>query len=384
MGDEFGPFRALSLHSSAVNEYRPIIPDWCWFRQSGAYRAAARSFRWGSFLNILVTGGSGYIGSHICVELLGLGHQVVAYDNFSTSHPEALRRVEKITLKPLAVVRGDIRDHAALESTLRQYECDAVIHLAGLKAVGESVEMPLDYFDNNVAGTLTLLRAMRASGVRSLVFSSSATVYGEPEHLPLTEVHPLSATNPYGRSKLMVEDILRDLHRAEPDWRIGILRYFNPVGAHISGLIGEDPQSTPNNLMPYVGQVAAGRRENLSVWGADYNTPDGTGIRDYIHVTDLALGHVNALTRLVQPQCFSVNLGTGIGHSVMEVIRAFEKASGRRIPYKISARRPGDVAACYANPELAKKLLNWSAARDLATMCRDHWRWQSENPHGYG
>ena len=331
----------------------------------------------------MVTGGAGYIGSHTCVELLSTGHQVVVYDNFSNSHPEALFRVEQITGKSLTVVRGDIRDQDVLEATFLQYACDAVIHFAGLKAVGESVEKPLDYFDNNVVGTLSLLRAMQATGIKTLVFSSSATVYGEPQRLPLTEDHPLSATNPYGRTKLMVEDILRDLYVAEPDWHIGILRYFNPVGAHASGLIGEDPQGTPNNLMPYVAQVAVGRREKLNVWGADYPTADGTGVRDYIHVVDLAVGHLKALECLDRPQCLAVNLGTGVGYSVLDVVRAFEQASGHPVPYQISPRRPGDVAACYANPILAEKKLGWTAACDLASMCRDHWNWQIKNPMGY-
>ena len=334
-------------------------------------------------MNILITGGAGYIGSHTCVELLAAGHQVVVYDNFSNSHPEALRRVEKIAGKPLIVVNGDVRNQAALEAALRQYECDAVIHFAGLKAVGESVEKPLEYYDNNVTGTFSLLRAMKETGVNTLVFSSSATVYGEPQCLPLTEDHPLSATNPYGRSKLIVEEVLRDFHRAQPEWRIAILRYFNPVGAHESGLIGEDPQGIPNNLMPFVAQVAVKRREKLNIWGADYSTPDGTGVRDYIHVVDLALGHLKALERLDQPACFAVNLGTGVGYSVLDVVRAFELASARSVPHEISPRRPGDIAACYANPALAEKLLGWKAARDLSTMCRDHWRWQVNNPQGY-
>ncbi|WP_338919952.1 UDP-glucose 4-epimerase GalE [Pseudomonas silesiensis] len=334
-------------------------------------------------MNILITGGAGYIGSHTCVELLAAGHQVVVYDNFSNSHPEALRRVEQITGKPLIVVNGDVRNQAALEAALRQYECDAVIHFAGLKAVGESVEKPLEYYDNNVTGTFSLLRAMKETGVNTLVFSSSATVYGEPQCLPLTEDHPLSATNPYGRSKLIVEEVLRDFHRAQPEWRIAILRYFNPVGAHESGLIGEDPQGIPNNLMPFVAQVAVKRREKLNIWGADYSTPDGTGVRDYIHVVDLALGHLKALERLDQPACFAVNLGTGVGYSVLDVVRAFELASARSVPHEISPRRPGDIAACYANPALAEKLLGWKAARDLSTMCRDHWRWQVNNPQGY-
>lgn len=334
-------------------------------------------------MNILITGGAGYIGSHTCVELLNAGHGIVVFDNFSNSHPKALERVAQIAQKTFPIVRGDIRDQAALEDAITQYSCDAVIHFAGLKAVGESVEKPLDYFENNVVGTLSLLRAMQSTGVNTLVFSSSATVYGQPQQLPLTESHPLSATNPYGRTKLMVEDILRDLFRAEPSWRIGILRYFNPVGAHSSGLIGEDPQGTPNNLMPYLAQVAVGRREHLSVLGDDYDTPDGTGVRDYIHVVDLALGHLKALESLNQPECFCVNLGTGVGYSVLDVLKAFETASGRPIPYKIAARRQGDVAACYASTAQAQEMLNWSAARGLAEMCRDHWQWQMNNPQGY-
>lgn len=334
-------------------------------------------------MNILITGGAGYIGSHTCVELLNAGHDIVVFDNFANSHPEALKRVSQITNKNFPIVRGDVRDQAALEETIRQYSCGAVIHFAGLKAVGESVEKPLDYYENNVVGTLSLLRAMQSTGVKTLVFSSSATVYGEPQQLPLTESHPLSTTNPYGRTKLMVEDILRDLYRAEPSWRIGILRYFNPVGAHSSGMIGEDPQGTPNNLMPYLAQVAVGRREHLSVLGNDYDTADGTGVRDYIHVVDLALGHLKALESLDQAQCFAVNLGTGVGYSVLDVLKAFEEASGRPIPYKVVPRRAGDVAACYASTAQAQAMLHWTATRGLAEMCRDHWRWQMNNPQGY-
>ena len=334
-------------------------------------------------MTILVTGGAGYIGSHTCVELLAAGEEVVVFDNLSNSHPEALRRVEQITGRTLAVVEGDIRDQAALEAALRRYGCRSVIHFAGLKAVGESAEKPLAYYDNNVIGTHRLLSAMQNCGVDTLVFSSSATVYGEPQQLPLTEDHPLSATNPYGRTKLFIEEMLRDFHAANPSWRIGILRYFNPVGAHDSGLIGEDPQGIPNNLMPFVAQVAVGRREQLQVWGSDYPTHDGTGVRDYIHVIDLALGHLKALERLNEPQCFSVNLGTGIGYSVLDVIKAFEVASERNVPYQLSQRRPGDVATCYANPGLAERLLGWKAERNLSAMCRDHWRWQQRNPQGY-
>lgn len=336
---------------------------------------------------ILVTGGAGYIGSHTCVELIHAGVPVTVFDNFCNSHPEALARVERITGRPVSLIRGDIRDREALVAALRQSGARAVIHFAGLKAVGESVEQPLAYYDNNVDGTLRLLEAMGECGVKTLVFSSSATVYGDPQRLPLTEDHPLSATNPYGRSKLMIEEMLRDLHRSDPSWRIGILRYFNPVGAHVSGLIGEDPRGIPNNLMPYVAQVAVGRRDALNVWGNDYPTPDGTGVRDYIHVVDLALGHVRALealARLMPPETLlTVNLGTGRGYSVLEIVKAFEAASGRPVRYKIAARRPGDIAACYADPARAADLLGWRAVRDLAAMCADAWRWQHMNPGGY-
>ena len=335
-------------------------------------------------MSILVTGGAGYIGSHTCVELLNAGHQVTVYDNFCNSHPESLARVERITGKKLGLVRGDVRDRAALVAALRESGADAVIHFAGLKAVGESVAEPLSYYDNNVTGTLRLLEAMEECAVKTLVFSSSATVYGDPQRLPLSEDHPLSATNPYGRSKLMVEDILRDLYASDPSWRLGLLRYFNPVGAHPSGLIGEDPQGVPNNLLPYVAQVAAGRREFLNVWGDDYATPDGTGVRDYLHVVDLAQGHLKALSRLQQhAECLTVNLGTGIGYSVLDMVRAFEQASGRPVPYRIAARRPGDIAACYADPKLALELLGWRAERGLDAMCVDTWRWQSANPQGF-
>ena len=333
---------------------------------------------------ILVTGGAGYIGSHTCVELLQAGHDVTVFDNFCNSQPEALHRVERITGRKLAVIRADIRDRAALEQALRESAATAVIHFAGLKAVGESVAQPLEYYDNNVHGSLCLLQAMQACGVRALVFSSSATVYGEPQRLPLREDHPLSATNPYGATKLVVEDMLRDLHASDPTWRIAILRYFNPVGAHASGLIGEDPQGVPNNLLPFVAQVAVGRHAQVNVWGNDYPTPDGTGVRDYIHVVDLALGHVKALERLQRhAECRAINLGTGTGYSVLDMLRAFEQASGRPVPYRIAARRAGDVAACWADPALARELLGWRAERDLQAMCRDAWRWQSRNPDGY-
>lgn len=332
---------------------------------------------------ILVTGGAGYIGSHTCVELLNAGHDVVVFDNFSNSHPEALRRVQTITGKTLQVVEGDIRDQAALEEVIRRFGCTAVVHFAGLKAVGESVEQPLEYYDNNVIGTHRLLQAMGNCGVKTMVFSSSATVYGEPQFLPLTEDHPLSATNPYGRTKLFIEEMLRDLYRSDPTWRIGILRYFNPVGAHESGLIGEDPQGIPNNLMPFVAQVAIGRRDSLKVWGNDYPTPDGTGVRDYIHVVDLASGHLKALARLIEPQCIAINLGTGRGYSVLDVINAFSRVGNCPVPYEVAPRRPGDVAACYADPSFAETQLGWKAEKDLDLMCLDAWRWQSNNPIGF-
>lgn len=336
---------------------------------------------------ILVTGGAGYIGSHTCVELLQAGQDVTVFDNFSNSHPESLERVQRITGKQLRIIRGDIRDRATLVTALRDSGAQAVIHFAGLKAVGESVEQPLSYYDNNVVGSLRLLEAMNICGVKTLVFSSSATVYGDPQRLPLTEDHPLSTTNPYGQTKLTVEHILRDLQRSDTSWRIGILRYFNPVGAHMSGLIGEDPQGTPNNLMPFVAQVAIGRRPHLNVFGNDYHTKDGTGVRDYIHVVDLAIGHLKALEALERAthrtECLTVNLGTGTGYSVLEIVRAFEQASGKTVAYRIAPRRPGDVAACYADPSQAATLLGWQAKRNLAEMCADTWKWQGLNPHGY-
>ena len=333
---------------------------------------------------IFVTGGAGYIGSHTCVELLNAGLDVTVFDNFCNSQPEALERVARITGRKPTLVQGDVRDRPALAAALRSSGAKAVIHFAGLKAVGESVQNPLAYYDNNVAGTLCLLQAMAECDVNNLVFSSSATVYGEPQRLPLTEDHPLSSTNPYGQTKLVIEEMLRDLYRSSPAWRISILRYFNPVGAHASGLIGEDPQGTPNNLLPFVAQVAVGRREFLNVWGNDYDTPDGTGVRDYIHVVDLALGHLKALQRLEQhAECRAINLGTGVGYSVLDMVRAFEQASGKPVPYKVMARRDGDIASCYADPSLALDLLGWRAERGLADMCADAWRWQSGNLNGY-
>jgi len=293
--------------------------------------------------------------------------------------------VQRITGKRFRFIRDDIRDRGALVTALRESGAQSVIHFAGLKAVGESVQQPLSYYDNNVVGSMRLLEAMGICGVKTLVFSSSATVYGDPQRLPLTEDHPLSATNPYGQTKLTVEQMLRDLQRSDTSWRIGILRYFNPVGAHESGLIGEDPQGTPNNLMPFVAQVAVGLRPHLNVFGNDYPTPDGTGVRDYIHVVDLALGHLKALEALRRSpaECLTVNLGTGTGYSVREIVRAFEEASGKRVAYTVAPRRPGDVAACYADPSKAATLLGWRAERNLADMCADAWRWQSLNPHGY-
>jgi UDP-glucose 4-epimerase len=333
---------------------------------------------------IFVTGGAGYIGSHTCLELLEAGHDVTVFDNLCNSQRESLTRVQRITGKSLRFVQGDIRDRAALVAALRESGASAVIHFAGLKAVGESVAKPLTYYDNNVVGTVRLLEAMVECDVKTLVFSSSATVYGDPQRLPLTEDHPVSATNPYGQTKLVIEGMLRDLFQSDATWRLGLLRYFNPVGAHASGLIGEDPQGTPNNLLPFVAQVAVGRREFLNVWGNDYATPDGTGVRDYIHVVDLALGHLRALERLQQaPQCLTVNLGTGVGYSVLDMVRAFEQASGKPVPVQFAPRRAGDIASCYADPALALALLGWRAQRDLATMCADAWRWQNLNPNGY-
>ncbi len=327
---------------------------------------------------ILVTGGAGYIGSHMCVALAQAGEPFVVLDNFSNSRPSVLERVGRITGQVPECVRGDVRDAALLRQLFARHKFTAVIHFAALKAVGESVRDPLAYYENNVAGTVTLLQAMREAGVRQLVFSSSATVYGDPASLPIREDFPLSATNPYGWSKLMMEQVLADVDASEPgQWRIARLRYFNPVGAHESGLIGEDPQGVPNNLMPYVAQVAAGRREFLNVWGNDYPTPDGTGQRDYIHVCDLAEGHVAALRYLREhPGLLTVNLGTGRPVSVLEMVRGFEQASGRPVPYQIGPRRPGDVAACWADPSLAERLLGWRTRRDVRAMCEDGWRWQ--------
>jgi len=333
---------------------------------------------------VLVTGGVGYIGSHACVVLIEAGYDVVVLDNLCNSSPQVIARIERITGKAPVFIQGDIRERACLDRIFSEHTVAAVMHFAGLKAVGESVTKPLEYYDNNVVGTLVLLAAMEQARVRSLVFSSSATVYGDPAAVPIREDFPRSATNPYGRSKLIVEDILADWHAANPTWSIGRLRYFNPVGAHPSGLIGEDPQGMPNNLMPFVAQVAVGQRDKLSVFGDDYPTPDGTGVRDYIHVMDLVEGHVMALDYISRQRgLHSINLGTGNGVSVLAMVSAFEQASGRAVPYQIVDRRPGDVAECWADASLAAELLGWQASRSLQQMCEDAWRWQEGNPQGY-
>ncbi|PQV45028.1 UDP-glucose 4-epimerase GalE [Paraburkholderia sp. BL21I4N1] len=333
---------------------------------------------------ILVTGGAGFIGSHTCVELLNGGYDVVVVDNLVNSNRESLARVEQITGKRVAFYENDSRDKAVLERIFDTHPITGAIHFAALKAVGESVSKPLEYYDNNLGSLLTLLGVMRDRNVKQFVFSSSATVYGVPETSPIDESFPLSATNPYGQSKLIAEQVLRDLQLADASWRIATLRYFNPVGAHESGLIGEDPGGIPNNLMPYVAQVAVGKLEKLRVFGGDYDTPDGTGVRDYIHVVDLARGHLAALDALVRRDAsFVVNLGTGQGYSVLDVVRSFEKASGKPVPYEITARRPGDVASCFADPAAAERLLGWRAQYGIERMCADHWRWQSTNPAGY-
>lgn len=334
---------------------------------------------------ILVTGGAGYIGSHTCVELLNEGYEVVVMDNLYNSCKEALNRVEKITGKKVAFYETDIRDRKGLDKIFETESIDSVIHFAGLKAVGESVEKPLEYYDNNIGGTVTLCEAMRDHGVKNIVFSSSATVYGSPKTVPIKEDFPLSVTNPYGRTKLMLEEILQDLHVADPEWNIILLRYFNPIGAHKSGLIGENPRGIPNNLLPYVTQVAIGKLECLGVFGDDYDTHDGTGVRDYIHVVDLALGHVKAIEKLKDKEGVSIyNLGTGIGYSVLDIVKNFEQASGKKIKYQIKPRRAGDIATCYADPSKAKAELHWEAKRGIQEMCEDSWRWQSQNPDGYG
>lgn len=333
-------------------------------------------------MTIMVTGGAGYIGSHTCIELIQQGHEVVIFDNFCNSHVEVIDRITQITKIAPSVVRGDIRDREALQTTLAKFGCDGVIHFAGLKSVADSVREPLDYYDNNVVGTVKLIEAMRNVGATKLVFSSSATVYGEPIRLPYDEDHPLAPINPYGQTKLIVENMLKDMINSG-GLRAAILRYFNPVGSHPSGLIGENPNGVPNNLMPFVTQVAVGKRPHLNVFGNDYNTPDGTGVRDYVHVVDLAIGHLKALEYLQTNRSICVNLGTGRGTSVLELVRAFSNASNREIPVVFAPRRAGDLASYYANVEMAKKTLGWSASRGLDEMCRDAWSWQSKNPNGY-
>lgn len=328
-------------------------------------------------MNILVTGGMGYLGSHTSIVLSQLGHQIVLFDNLSNSSEAVLARISQIANRPFPFVKGDVRDTSILIDTISAHNIDAVIHFAGLKAVGESVANPLAYYSNNVQGTVSLLQAMQAQHIKTLVFSSSATVYGQPQYLPLDESHPTNATNPYGRSKLHIEEILSDLAVSNPEWRIACLRYFNPVGAHESGLIGENPNGIPNNLLPYIAQVAAGQRTELNIFGNDYPTPDGTGVRDYIHVMDLAEGHAAALEFLTKNSGWhAINLGTGNGYSVLEMVKAFEKGSGRKVSYKVTSRRSGDVAECFANPQKAKKILSWTAHRTLEEMCSSAWRFQ--------
>lgn len=334
-------------------------------------------------MDIFVTGGAGYIGSHPCVELLNAGHNVVVLDNFGNSHTEALQRVERISRRKPVSKKGDVRYSRLMQAALTDHRCDAVIHFAGLKAVAESTEISLQYYDHNVVGSIRLLEAMQQSNARILIFSSSAMVYGNPMQLPIPETHPLADTNPYGRTKIAVEEILQDFHHAQPDWRIGILGYFNPVEAYEGGLLGEDPQGQPNNLVPFVARVASGRLPRLKIWGDDYPTPDGTGVQNYINVTDLAYGHLRALDYLTSAHQLPVNLGTGRGSRVLKVVKAFEVASGCPVPYNIAPRRLGDVPTCYADSSLAESLLGWRAERNLATMCEDAWRWQSASPNGF-
>lgn len=335
-------------------------------------------------MTILVTGGAGYIGSHTCVELLDAGYDIVVVDNFSNSKPEGLKRVKEITGNEFKFYEIDILDRKSLEKVFSENSIEAVIHFAGLKAVGESVEIPLKYYHNNITGTLVLCDVMKKYGVKKMVFSSSATVYGNPKSVPITEDFELSATNPYGRTKLIIEEILRDVYVSDNDWSIALLRYFNPIGAHESGRIGEDPNGIPNNLMPYITQVAVGKREKLSVFGSDYDTHDGTGVRDYIHVVDLAKGHLKALEKIMSTKGIDAyNLGTGVGYSVLDVVKNFEKATGEKVPYIITDRRPGDIDKCYADPTKAYKELGWKAEKNLEDMCRDSWNWQKNNPNGY-
>ncbi|MBN2545555.1 MAG: UDP-glucose 4-epimerase GalE [Spirochaetes bacterium] len=335
-------------------------------------------------MKILVTGGAGYIGSHASLELLNAGYEIIIVDNLSNSKEESLNRIKKITGKSFDFYKEDLLNKSALEKIFSKTKIDAVVHFAGLKAVGESVKIPLQYYYNNITGTLILCDIMKSYNVKNIVFSSSATVYGDPQSVPIKEDFPLHATNPYGRTKLMIEEILKDLYLSDNSWNIILLRYFNPIGAHKSGLIGEDPNGIPNNLVPYIAQVAVGKLKQLRVFGNDYPTPDGTGIRDYIHVVDLALGHIKAIEKLKENQGLSIyNLGTGRGYSVLEVIKAFEKASVKKIPYTIVDRRSGDIASCYADPHKANKELKWNAKYNIDDMCEDAWRWQKNNPNGY-
>jgi len=334
--------------------------------------------------NILVTGGAGYIGSHTTILLIQAGYTIIIFDNFSNSSKESIKRVEKIVGKSITTVEGDIRNREDLQKVFQIHSIDAVIHFAGLKAVGESVEKPLNYYNNNVYGTINLCEVMAENNCKSIVFSSSATVYGDTKNTPIDESFPLSATNPYGRSKLFIEEMLRDLYISDEEWNIVLLRYFNPVGAHESGTIGEDPNGIPNNLMPFIAQTAVGKRSVLSVFGDDYNTHDGTGVRDYIHVMDLANGHLKALNIIhTLSEVMTINLGTGIGYSVLDMVKAFEKVSGKEIPYCIAPRRSGDIAKCYANASYAKEILNWEATKSIEDMCTDTWNWQKQNPNGY-
>ena len=335
-------------------------------------------------MKVLVTGGAGFIGSHTDVELLNAGYDVVVVDNLINSSKESLKRVENLTGKKITFYEADLLDEKALDDIFVKEDIDSVIHFAALKAVGESCEIPIRYFDNNLSGTINLLKVMNRHNVKSLVFSSSATVYGKPESVPIKENFPLSVSNPYGRTKLITEDMLRDIYKSDNEWNIALLRYFNPIGSHESGEIGENPHGIPNNLLPYVAKVAAGQLECVNVFGDDYDTPDGTGVRDYIHIQDLAAGHIKALEKLAEkPGLVTYNLGTGVGYSVLDIIHNFEKACGKKIPYRIAPRRPGDIDMCYADPSKAEKELGWKAVRGIDKMCEDAWRWQSKNPNGY-
>ena len=335
------------------------------------------------YKNILVTGGAGYIGSHTCIELINSGYRPIILDNFSTSNDKSISRIEMITKKKIDKINCDVRNRKLLIKIINEFNCEAVIHFAGFKSVKESEENPLMYFSNNIAGSISLLEAMKETGLNKIVFSSSATVYGLPKYLPLTEIHPLDPENIYGKTKLIFENILRDLSFSDPKWRICILRYFNPIGAHKSGLIGDNPKGIPNNLMPYLSQVAVGRRSHLNIFGNDYDTIDGTGIRDYIHVVDLARGHIKALEKINQMKCESINLGTGIGYSVLEIVKSFEKACGKKINIEFKKRREGDIDKNYADPKKAKYLLDWEAKLNISEMCKDSWVWQKNNPYGF-